>query len=124
MVMAELLSTKQTSTILFGKGAMQLSWEHVVSRCTDDLEQEEAAATASSMDKVGHRRVDFTGLACREVPASWEAPDRRPDFVAKVDTPCELCLMVGDDLQADSHVLADCYANPKSAKIGTYRQCV
>ena len=76
------------------------------------------------MDKVGHGRADFTGLVCREVLASREALDRQPDFVAKVDTLCELCLMVGRNVKADSHVLADCYANPKSTKckIGTYHQ--
>ena len=72
-VMAGLLSAKRTSTILFGKGAMQLYWEHVVSRCTNDSEQEEAAV--SFTDQVGHGRADFTRLVCREVPGRQEAPD-------------------------------------------------
>ena len=57
------------------------------------------------------------------MPARKGAGERRADFVAKVDSPCELCLMVGRELQADSHVLADCFANPTSSKckIGSYR---
>ena len=38
------------------------------------------------------------------------------DMIAKVDQPCKLCFMVGRKLQADTHCLANCFANPRLAK--------
>ena len=132
-MMMELQVAKRTTTIVFGKGAMKIAWEQVVTHFSEVDDELVGELSGALLDNpMATRRADFaafTGGASVKGGKPYEPTDegdRLADYVAKEDNPCELCLMVGWELQADTHCLANCFANPCSAKykIGAYRQRV
>ena len=114
---------------MFRKGAVKLGWEHIVARFSKTEDELGGDLAVVLLDHPTTTcRADFADFTSgisrgRGQNVVAECGKRHPNMIAKVDQPCELCLMVGHKLQADTHCLADCFANPRSAKckIGAYR---